>query len=66
MEGDNKDTDVITVPAFAVFLVREEEEGRLKSYRAETFLGTSCFREDGCGSESKMNVCRQHELGCWV
>ncbi|CAG8123767.1 unnamed protein product [Penicillium salamii] len=40
VKGDNHDTDEITIPGFAVFSVREDD-GRIKCYRAETFLDPS-------------------------
>lgn len=39
VKGDSQD-DEITIPGFAVFNVREED-GRVKCYRAETFLDPS-------------------------
>lgn len=41
-KDDDKDTGVITIPGFAVFVVREEE-GRVKCYRAETSLDPSAI-----------------------
>ncbi|KAJ5917150.1 hypothetical protein N7466_010704 [Penicillium verhagenii] len=38
VKGGNKDIDEITIPGFAVFAVRRDDTGRLKVYRAETFL----------------------------
>ena len=43
VKGDNLDTDEITIPGFAVFFVRKDDAdaGRVKCYRAETFLEPS-------------------------
>ncbi|KAJ5340745.1 hypothetical protein N7541_009869 [Penicillium brevicompactum] len=41
VKGDNPDTDEITIPGFAVFALREQDDGRVKCYRAETFLDAS-------------------------
>ncbi|KAJ5263314.1 hypothetical protein N7478_010919 [Penicillium angulare] len=38
VKGDNPKTDEITIPGFAVFFVREDDDERVKCYRAETFL----------------------------
>ena len=40
VKGDSLDTDD-TIPGFAVFFVREDDAGRVKCYRAETFLDPS-------------------------
>jgi hypothetical protein len=41
VKGDSRDTDEINIPGFAVFFVRKDVVGRLKCYRAETFLDPS-------------------------
>ncbi|KAJ5491874.1 hypothetical protein LT330_009130 [Penicillium expansum] len=41
VKGDNLNTDEITIPGFAVFSVRKDDAGRVKCYRAETFLEPS-------------------------
>ncbi|KAJ5213212.1 hypothetical protein N7449_000381 [Penicillium cf. viridicatum] len=41
VKGDRPDTDEITIPGFAVFSVRKDDAGRVKCYRAETFLEPS-------------------------
>ncbi|CRL29415.1 unnamed protein product [Penicillium camemberti] len=41
VKGDSLDTDEITIPGFAVFSVRKDDAGRVKCYRAETFLEPS-------------------------
>ncbi|KAJ5997219.1 hypothetical protein N7499_006474 [Penicillium canescens] len=41
VKGDSLDTDEITIPGFAVFFVRKDDAGRVKCYRAETFLDPS-------------------------
>jgi hypothetical protein len=41
VKGDNEGTDEITIPEFAVFSVRADEEGQIRCYRAETFLDAS-------------------------
>ncbi|KAJ5674554.1 uncharacterized protein N7477_004488 [Penicillium maclennaniae] len=41
VKGDNPVTDEITIPGFAVFSVRKDDDGRVKCYRAETFLEPS-------------------------
>lgn len=41
VKGDSPDTDEITIPGFAVFSIRKDDAGRVKCYRAETFLEPS-------------------------
>jgi hypothetical protein len=41
VKGDNRNTDEIKIPGFAVFSVRKDVGGRVKCYRAETFLDPS-------------------------
>jgi hypothetical protein len=41
VKGDSLGTDEIIIPGFAVFAVREDDNGRVKCYRAETFLDPS-------------------------
>jgi hypothetical protein len=41
VKGDNEGTDEIAIPGFAVFSVRVDDEGRIRCYRAETFLDAS-------------------------
>ncbi|KAJ5801474.1 uncharacterized protein N7518_003542 [Penicillium psychrosexuale] len=43
VKGDSLDTDQITIPGFAVFSVRKDDDGRVKCYRAETFLEPSAL-----------------------
>lgn len=38
VKGDDPDHDVIDIPGFAVFFLRKTDGGRLKLYRAETYL----------------------------
>ncbi|CAH0054778.1 unnamed protein product [Clonostachys solani] len=41
VKGDNPDRDVIEIPGFAVFNVEHDEDGKLRCYKAETFLDPS-------------------------
>lgn len=41
VKGDSSDNDKITIPGFAVFSVRKDDDGHVKCYRAETFLDPS-------------------------
>lgn len=41
VKGDNRVTDEITIPGFAVFEVRKDDVGVVRCYRAETFLDPS-------------------------
>lgn len=41
VKGDNRDTDEIIIPGFAVFYVRKDVAGKVKCYRAETYLEPS-------------------------
>jgi hypothetical protein len=41
VKGDNPETDEITIPGFAVFSLRKDVDGRVKCYRAETYLDPS-------------------------
>lgn len=41
VKGDDPETQEITIPGFAVFSVRKDDDGRVKCYRAETFLDPS-------------------------
>jgi hypothetical protein len=38
VKGDSAEKDVIEIPGFATFYVKSGEYGKLKCYRAETFL----------------------------
>ncbi|KAJ5301746.1 hypothetical protein PENANT_c002G11815 [Penicillium antarcticum] len=41
VKGDSLNTDEITIPGFATFYIRQDDNGLVKCYRAETFLDPS-------------------------
>jgi hypothetical protein len=41
VKGDNHETDVITIPGFAVFSISKDSAGRVKTNRIETYLDPS-------------------------
>lgn len=41
VKDDNPDKDVIEIPGFATFFVKSGEDGKLRCFRAETFLDPS-------------------------
>ncbi|KAJ4256067.1 hypothetical protein NW762_009141 [Fusarium torreyae] len=41
VKGDDPGKDVIQIPGFATFFVKKEDNGKIRCYRAETFLDPS-------------------------
>jgi hypothetical protein len=41
VKGDDSEKDVIQIPGFATFFVKSDDAGKLRCYRAETFLDPS-------------------------